>query len=61
METPDGYVFPLSIESGLVYMHSIEVPTDDLQKIMQSTLFDVFAVALRVDLQWTCCCLKQSM
>ena len=28
-ETPDGYVFPLSIESGLVYMHSILVPTDD--------------------------------
>ena len=29
IETPDGYVFPLSIESGLVYMHSIWVPTDD--------------------------------
>ena len=29
IETPDGYVFPLSIESGLVYMHSIQVPTDD--------------------------------
>ena len=23
LETPDGYVLPLSIESGLVYMHSI--------------------------------------
>ena len=33
IETPDGYVFPLSIESGLVYMHSIWVPThDDLQQ-----------------------------
>ena len=29
IETPDGCVFPLSIESGLVYMHSIQVPTDD--------------------------------
>ena len=29
IETPDGYVFLLSIESGLVYMHSIWVPTDD--------------------------------
>ena len=29
IETPDGHVFPLSIESGLVYMHSIQVPTDD--------------------------------
>ena len=29
IETPDGYVFPLSIESGLVYMHSIWVPRDD--------------------------------
>ena len=28
-ETPDGYVFPLSVEFGLVYMHSIQVPTDD--------------------------------
>ena len=28
-EPPDGYVFQLSIESGLVYMHSIWVPTDD--------------------------------
>ena len=33
IETPHGYVFPLSIESGLVYMHSIQVPThDDLQQ-----------------------------
>ena len=32
-EKPDGYVFPFSIEPGLVYMHSIWVPTDDdLQK-----------------------------
>ena len=29
IETPDGYVFPLSIESGLVYMHSLQSPTDD--------------------------------
>ena len=29
IETPDGYVFLLSLESGLVYMHSIWVPTDD--------------------------------
>ena len=33
IETPDGYVFPLSIESGLVYMHSIWALTDhDLQQ-----------------------------
>ena len=33
IETPDGYVLPLSIESGLVYMHSIWAPTDhDLQQ-----------------------------
>ena len=32
IETFDGYVIPLSIESGLVYMHSIQIPTDnDLQ------------------------------
>ena len=32
-ETPDVYVFPLTIESGLVYMHSIQVPTNnDLQQ-----------------------------
>ena len=29
IETHEGYVFPLSIESGLVYMHSIWVTTDD--------------------------------
>ena len=29
IETCDGYIFPLSIESGLVYMHSIWAPTDD--------------------------------
>ena len=29
IETPDGYVFPLSIESGLVYMHPIWVPTNN--------------------------------
>ena len=29
IETLDGYVFPLSNKSGLVYMHSIWVPTDD--------------------------------
>ena len=32
IETSQGYVIPLSIESGLVYMHSIRIPTDqDLQ------------------------------
>ena len=29
IETSDGYVIPLSIESGLVYMHSIRIPTDN--------------------------------
>ena len=29
IETCDQYAFPLSIESGLVYMHSIWVPTDN--------------------------------
>ena len=29
IEAPDGYVFPLSIESGLLYMQPIQVPTDD--------------------------------
>ena len=33
IETSDGYVIPLSIESGLVYIHSIRIPTDnDLQQ-----------------------------
>ena len=32
IETSEGYVIPLSIESGLVYMHTIRIPTDqDLQ------------------------------
>ena len=32
IKTSEGYVIPLSIESGLVYMHSMRVPTDhDLQ------------------------------
>ena len=32
IETSEGYVIPLSIESGSVYMHSIRIPTDqDLQ------------------------------
>ena len=32
VETPEGYVIPLSIETGLVYMHPIRIPTDqDLQ------------------------------
>ena len=32
LETSEGYVIPLSIESGLVYMHTIRIPTDqDLQ------------------------------
>ena len=34
IETSDGYVIPLSIESGLAYMHSIRIPTDnDLNNI----------------------------
>ena len=33
METTDGYVFPLCIESGLAYIQSIWAPTaDDLQQ-----------------------------
>ena len=33
IETSEGYVIPLSIESGLVYMHTIRIPTDqDLQQ-----------------------------
>ena len=28
IETSEGYVIPLSIESGLVYMHTIRLPTD---------------------------------
>ena len=28
-ETPNGHVFPLSIQSDLGYMQSIQVPTDD--------------------------------
>ena len=32
IKTSEGYVIPLSIESGLVYMHSMMIPTDhDLQ------------------------------
>ena len=32
IETPEGYVIPLAIETGLVYMHPIRIPTDqDLQ------------------------------
>ena len=29
IETSDGYVIPGSIESGLVYMHSIQISTDN--------------------------------
>ena len=33
IETSDGYVTPLSIASGLIYMHSIQIPADnDLQQ-----------------------------
>ena len=40
IETPDGYVFPLSIESGFIYMHSIQVPTDDdLQQQSHALVF----------------------
>ena len=28
IETSEGYIIPLSIESGLVYMHTIRIPTD---------------------------------
>ena len=39
IETSDGYAIPLSIESGLVCMHSIQIPTDnDLQQYMSSSL-----------------------
>ena len=39
IETSEGYVIPLSIESGLVYMHSIRIPTDqDLQNYPMSSL-----------------------
>ena len=32
IQTSEGYVIPLSIEAGLVYMHSMRIPTDhDLQ------------------------------
>ena len=32
IKTSEGYVIPLSIDSGLVYMHSMRIPTDhDLQ------------------------------
>ena len=31
-----------------------------IQETMQSTLFRLLAVAMRVDLQWTYCYLKQS-
>ena len=32
IQTSEGYLIPLSIESGLVYMHSMRIPTDyDLQ------------------------------
>ena len=32
IQTSEGYVIPLSVESGLVYMHSMRIPTDhDLQ------------------------------
>ena len=32
IKTSEGYVIPLTIESGLVYMHSMRIPTDhDLQ------------------------------
>ena len=35
IETSEGYVIPLSIESGLVYMHTIRIPTDqDLQNYL---------------------------
>ena len=29
IQSTDGYVFPLAIECGLVYVHSIQGPTDD--------------------------------
>ena len=39
IETSEGYVIPLSIESGLVYMHSIRIPTDqNLQNYPMSSL-----------------------
>ena len=39
IETSEGYVIPLSIESGLVYMHTIRIPTDqDLQNYPMSLI-----------------------
>ena len=39
IETSEGYVIPLSIESGLVYMHTIRIPTDqDLKIILMFSL-----------------------
>ena len=37
IETSDGYEIPLSIESGLVYMHSIWIPIDSLPYLKKST------------------------
>ena len=51
IETPDGYVFPLSIESGLVYMHSIWVPTDD--DLQLYPLSSSHHLAFGIHLFWT--------
>ena len=47
IETSEGYVIPLSIESGLVYMHSIRIPTDqDLQNYVFFTSPDIWDVSV---------------
>ena len=46
IKTSEGFVIPLSIESGLVYMHSMRIPTDhDLQNYpMSSSRLLIFAI-----------------
>ena len=40
IDTSEGYVLPLSIESGLVYMHTIRIPVLD-HEITPSLLEDI--------------------
>ena len=39
IQTSEGYVIPLSIESGLVYMHSMRIPTDHNLQNYPTVLF----------------------
>ena len=39
IETPEGYVIPFSIETGLVYMHPIRIPTDQDLKMYPHVFF----------------------